>query len=65
MEHLPNSDPKDARERLEPNCEKLEAGLAARLVSIGKDCAAHLDEPFRSADHGELLYGKNGLPEDR
>jgi hypothetical protein len=37
-------------------------GLAGRLISIGRDCGAHLDEPFLSADHAELLYDKNGLP---
>jgi antitoxin VapB len=37
-------------------------GLAKRLVEIGKDCAAHLKEPYRSIDHGELLYDDKGLP---
>lgn len=36
--------------------------LAGRLTRIGKDCAAHLKEPFRSADHGELRYDEKGLP---
>lgn len=36
--------------------------LAARLLAIGKDCAAHLKEPARSIDHGDLLYGADGLP---
>ncbi|MFZ2078221.1 MAG: type II toxin-antitoxin system VapB family antitoxin [Xanthobacteraceae bacterium] len=39
-----------------------ERGLADRLLRIGKDCAAHLKEPFRSADHGDLLYDERGLP---
>ena len=38
------------------------AGLAEALVQIGRDCAAHLREPFRSVDHGELLYNEKGLP---
>ncbi len=37
-------------------------GLAERLLAIGRDCAAHLKEPYRSADHGELLYDERGLP---
>jgi antitoxin VapB len=37
-------------------------GLADRLVAIGKDCAARLKEPPRSADHGDLLYDERGLP---
>lgn len=36
--------------------------LAQRLVAIGEDCAVRLKEPFRSADHGDLLYGPDGLP---
>lgn len=36
--------------------------LAARLLKIGRECAAHLREPYRSADHGALLYDEKGLP---
>jgi antitoxin VapB len=36
--------------------------LAARLLAIGQDCAAHLKEPARSIDHADLLYGPDGLP---
>ena len=36
--------------------------LAARLLEIGRDCAPRLKEPFRSADHGDLLYDEKGLP---
>lgn len=50
------------RERLERlQCDNGN-DLADRLVKIGQDCAAHLKEPFRSADHGELLYDEKGLP---
>jgi hypothetical protein len=38
-------------------------GLANRLLAIGKDCAAHLKEPYRSIDYGELLYDDRGLPQ--
>jgi antitoxin VapB len=50
------------RERLDRLQSEKGAGLADRLLSIGKDCAAHLKEPFRSLDHGELLYDEKGLP---
>jgi len=50
------------RERLERVCSEQGAGLADRLIQIGKDCAAHLQEPHRSVDHGELLYDEKGLP---
>lgn len=36
--------------------------LADRLSRIGKECAAHIKEPYRSIDHGELLYDEKGLP---
>ena len=35
---------------------------ADRLLAISGDCAAHLKEPFRSADHGDLLYDERGPP---
>jgi antitoxin VapB len=50
------------RERLDRVRSERGAGLADRLVNIGKECAAHLNEPFRSVDHGELLYDEKGLP---
>ncbi len=50
------------RERLDRMRSKQGAGLAELLLQIGKDCAAHLDEPFRSLDHAELLYNERGLP---
>lgn len=50
------------RERLERlRCEKGQS-LADRMLAIGRDCAAHLKEPFRSVEHGELLYDERGLP---
>ena len=36
--------------------------LSERLLEIGRDCAGRLKEPFRSGDHGKLLYDENGLP---
>jgi antitoxin VapB len=50
------------RERLERVQNAEGAGLADRLLRIGKDCAAHLEEPFRSADHGTILYDNCGVP---
>jgi antitoxin VapB len=52
------------RERLIRVRQQHRVGLADRLLAIGKDCAAHLKEPFRSADHGDLLYDEKGLPRD-
>ncbi len=50
------------RERLDRVRGEQGTSLADRLVKIGKDCAARLRGPFRSADHGELLYNDKGLP---
>jgi antitoxin VapB len=50
------------RERLARVRQQQGLGLADRLLAIGKDCAVHLKEPFRSADHGEILYDERGLP---
>ena len=49
------------RERLD-RLRRAEPGLADRLLAIGRDCAARLKEPYRSTDHGELLYDERGLP---
>jgi antitoxin VapB len=50
------------RERLDRVRSARGAGLAERLLKIGKDCAAHLREPYRTIDHGELLYDERGMP---
>ncbi len=50
------------RERLKRVQDKHAARLSDRLLEIGRDCAARLKEPFRSADHGDLLYDEKGLP---
>lgn len=51
------------QERLERVRRQNDGGLAERLLAIGRDCAAHLREPYRSADHGDLLYDERGLPQ--
>ncbi|HUI18295.1 MAG TPA: type II toxin-antitoxin system VapB family antitoxin [Alphaproteobacteria bacterium] len=50
------------RKRLERLRRERNGGLAERLLAIGKDCAAHLKEPYRSIDHGEYLYDERGMP---
>ncbi len=50
------------RQRLERVGSHHEGGLATRLLAIGKDCAPRLKKRFREIDHGDLLYGKDGLP---
>ena len=51
------------RERLDRVRPERGAGLANRLLAIGKDCAKHLKEPYRSVDHADLLYDERGLPQ--
>lgn len=50
------------RERLARLRRGRPGGLAEHLLALGKDCAPRLKEPFRSADHGDLLYDERGLP---
>ena len=50
------------RERLARLRRERGSDLAANLLAIGRDCAAHLKDPFRNIDHGEMLYDQRGLP---
>ena len=50
------------RERLERIRHLREASLADRLLAIGADTAGRLRRPYRTTDHGELLYDERGLP---
>jgi len=50
------------RERLERLQQSKAGSLSERLLKIGKDCAIHLKEPFRTVEHGDLLYDEKGLP---
>lgn len=53
---------KAVRERLERVRQSKGDGLADRLLKIGRECAPLWKEPFRSVEHGELLYDEKGLP---
>ena len=35
-----------------------------RLLAIARGSAKRFKEPYRSIDHGELLYDERGLPRD-
>ncbi|MBL8689841.1 MAG: type II toxin-antitoxin system VapB family antitoxin [Rhodospirillaceae bacterium] len=50
------------RERLVRVRREKGGGLADRLMEIGRDCASRLKEPYKSIDHGDLLYDELGLP---
>jgi antitoxin VapB len=61
-ENMTEAVTKAVRERLARLRQKGEPELAERLAKIGKECATHMKEPFRSMDHGEMLYDERGLP---
>jgi antitoxin VapB len=61
-ESLTNAVIEAVRERLARVRGSSKPELAERLLQIGKECAAHIKEPYRSIDHGELLYDEKGLP---
>lgn len=50
------------RERLQRVREKSKEEFVERIMKIGRECAARLKEPYKSIDHGDLLYDENGLP---
>lgn len=49
---------------IEERLERLgeEPTLKDKLLAIGRDCAARLPDELRYVEHGELLYGEDGLP---
>ncbi len=52
---------KAIRERLD-RVRGTRTGMADRLLKIGKEFARDLEEPYKSIDHGDLLYDEKGLP---
>jgi antitoxin VapB len=53
---------KAVRERLNRVRAEKGTGLAEQLLEIGRKCAPLWKEPYRSMDHGDLLYDEKGLP---
>lgn len=50
------------RQRLERVKKNSREKLAERLMEIARECAPLWKEPFKSMDHGDLLYDEKGLP---
>jgi antitoxin VapB len=50
------------RERLERVRGNSKEDLAERIMKIAKECGPFWKEPYKSIEHGELLYDENGLP---
>lgn len=42
--------------------QRQSGGVAQQMLAIGHEMAVRLNEPYRSAEHGDLLYDENGLP---
>jgi antitoxin VapB len=61
-ESLTTAVTESVRERLNRVRRERGGDIAERLMAIGKDCAAHLKKPFRTIDHGKMLYDEKGLP---
>jgi len=48
--------------RIEEGDSRRARDLVDLLMSIGADAAPRWSEPFRSTDHGDLLYDSRGMP---
>lgn len=51
---------RERRDRL--RAERPQQGVAERMLAIGRDVADRLPADARAVDHGDLLYGADGLP---
>ena len=50
------------RERLDRLRHRDEGQMVGQLLTIGRQAAPLFKEPYRSIDHGDLLYDELGLP---
>ena len=50
------------RERLDRIRNEKGMTLRDRLIAIGKDSGPRFIEPYKSMDHGDILYDEDGLP---
>ncbi|HTD56032.1 MAG TPA: type II toxin-antitoxin system VapB family antitoxin [Silvibacterium sp.] len=50
------------QERLARVRRQKKGGLSQHLLSIGRETAPLFKEPYRSTEHGDLLYDELGLP---
>ena len=50
------------RERLDRVRGNPKKDLAERIMEIARECGPLWKEPYKSIDHGDLLYDENGLP---
>jgi len=50
------------RERLERVRGKSKDDIIEQIMKIAEECGPLWKEPYRSIDHGDLLYDEKGLP---
>jgi antitoxin VapB len=50
------------RERLERVRGNSKEEMLERIMKIARECGPLWKEPYRSIDHGDLLYDEKGLP---
>jgi len=50
------------RERLERVRANSKQDMVKRIMKIAEECGPLWKEPYRSIDHGDLLYDEKGLP---
>jgi antitoxin VapB len=50
------------RERLERVRSSKKKDMVERIMEIAKECGPLWKEPYRSTDHGDLLYDEKGMP---
>jgi len=50
------------RERLERVQGRSKEEMLERIMKIARECAEHIKEPYKSINHGDLLYDEKGLP---
>lgn len=50
------------RERLERVRANSKQDMVERIMKIAEECGPLWKEPYRSIDHGDLLYDEKGLP---
>lgn len=53
---------KSAEANAGPIPEEERAAIKARVMRLAREIRAELPEPWLSGDHGDLLYGDDGLP---
>lgn len=51
-----------ANDHTDPIPEEDREAIKERILRRAEETRKSLPEPWRSADHGELLYGDDGLP---